>query len=241
MSNITELDNRLLACASFVRHDSIVADIGSDHAYLPIYLVSEGICPRAIASDINKGPVDRARANIALSALSDKIDVLLADGLDKAAGFSPDDVVIAGMGGELIRDIIAASDYARRDGVRLILQPMTMPDALRAYLAAEGFKIVGETVCTAADKYYQVICAEYDGKPYTLKHAQLLFGPLNLARIAKGCATTEDMELLERARLSSRRRICGMERAERPNTDAIASETEIYELCCELIKKSKGE
>lgn len=241
MSNMTELDHRLLACASFVRHGSVVADIGSDHAYLPIYLVSEGICPRAIASDINQGPVDRARTNIALSALSDKIDVLLADGLDKAASFSPNDIVIAGMGGELIRDIIAASDYARRDGVRLILQPMTMPDALRAYLAAVGFKIVGETVCTAANKYYQVICSEYDGKPYTLERAQLLFGPLNLARMTDSKATVEDLELLERARLSSERCMCGMKRAEHPNTDAIAIENEIYDLCCELIKKNKGD
>ena len=77
MNSEVEIDKRLLCCAEMVRKGSIAADIGSDHAYLPIYLVKQGICPSAIASDINEGPVKRARLNVAVSGLSKKITVWL--------------------------------------------------------------------------------------------------------------------------------------------------------------------
>ena len=239
MNSNNELDSRLLACAAFVRRGSVAADIGSDHAYLPIYLVKHGICPRAIASDINEGPVNRAKINIGISGLSKKIDVLLADGLDEAAAFEPDDIIIAGMGGELIRDIINASEYVKSPRVRLILQPMTMPEVLRAYLAENGYNVIDETVCTAAGKYYQIICAQYDGKLRSFSDFELLLGHINLERIKVGKATKDDIQMLRRTELAATRRIDGMKCASLPDNEAIDSEKNLLDFCRILLEKYK--
>jgi tRNA (adenine22-N1)-methyltransferase len=237
--NNTELDNRLLACASLVRQGSVAADIGSDHAYLPIYLVRHGICPRAIASDINEGPVNRAKINVRLSGLSDKIDVLLADGLDKAAAYKPDDIIIAGMGGELIRDILSASEYVKNPGVRLILQPMTMPHILREYLASAGFNITDEKICAAQDKYYQIICAEYDGIERSFTEHELLLGKLNIERIKNGLADGESIELIKRTASGAEYRLSGISRAAIPDENAIKKERELIAFCNDLLNNIK--
>ncbi|MBQ4136775.1 MAG: SAM-dependent methyltransferase [Clostridia bacterium] len=235
--NNTELDNRLLACASLVRQGSVAADIGSDHAYLPIYLVRHGICPRAIASDINEGPVNRAKINVRLSGLSDKIDILLADGLDKAASYKPDDIIIAGMGGELIRDIIGASEYAKTKGVRLILQPMTMPHILREYLAGAGFNIIDEMICSAQDKYYQIICAEYDGTARSFTEHELLLGKINIERLKTGLADAESIELIRRTAKGAEYRLAGISRAAVPDETAIKKERGLIAFCESLLEK----
>ena len=236
MKNSAELDNRLLACASLVRTGSVAADIGSDHAYLPIYLVKNQICPRAIASDINKGPVERARINIAVSGLSDKIDVLLADGLDKAAPLLPDDIIIAGMGGELIRDIIAASEYVKNPCVRLILQPMTMPEILREYLAENGFNIINERICASRSKYYQISCAEYDGVKRIFDPHELLLGKKNIERIRAHGAVDDERELVARVANAAGKRIEGMRQSENPDTDAIEKDQKLLNFCKELLE-----
>ena len=235
--NNTELDNRLLSCASLVRQGSVAADIGSDHAYLPIYLVRHGICPRAIASDINEGPVNRAKINVRLSGLSDKIDILLADGLDKAASYKPDDIIIAGMGGELIRDIISASEYAKTKGVRLILQPMTMPHILREYLAGAGFNIIDEKICSAQDKYYQIICAEYDGTVRSFTEHELLLGKINIERLKDGLADAESIELIRRTAKGAQYRLAGISRAAVPDETAIKKERGLIAFCESLLEK----
>ena len=238
MSN-TELDNRLLACASLVRQGSVAADIGSDHAYLPIYLVRHKISPRAIASDINEGPVNRAKMNVRLSQLSDKIDVLLADGLDKAASYKPDDIIIAGMGGELIRDILNASEYVKNTGVRLILQPMTMPHILREYLADNGFNITDEKICAAQDKYYQIICAQYDGVKRSFTEHELLLGKINIERLKNGLADNESIELVRRMSKGAKYRTDGMSRAASPDSNAIKKELELITFCDDLLNNIK--
>lgn len=238
MSN-TELDNRLLACASLVRQGSVAADIGSDHAYLPIYLVRHKISPHAIASDINEGPVNRAKMNVRLSQLSDKIDVILADGLDKAASYNPDDIIIAGMGGELIRDILNASEYVKNKEVRLILQPMTMPHILREYLAGNGFNITDEKICAAQDKYYQIICAEYDGVKRSFTEHELLLGKINIERLKNGLADNESIELVRRMSKSAKHRADGISRAAYPDSNAIKKELELIAFCDDLLKNIK--
>lgn len=215
-----ELDSRLLACVGFVRHGKVCADIGSDHAYLPIYLVKNGICPHAIASDINEGPVKRSEMNVRLSNLSDKITVMLADGLDKASTRLPDDIVIAGMGGELIRDIIDASEYVKNPDIRLILQPMTMPEVLREYLVSHGFDIVDECVCKASGKLYQIICAHFCGKIKRLNDFELLLGEKNISRMEKS-PTDTDIEYLNSLINAASTRIDGRSKAKSPDTAAI--------------------
>ncbi len=241
MNTHNELDSRLLACTGLVREGSIVADIGSDHAYLPIYLVKNGICRFAIASDINEGPVKRAKTNIGLCGLSDKIAAICADGLDAAADYKPDDIVIAGMGGELICSIIAASGYVKEPGVRLILQPMTMPEILRNYLAKNGFKITDEKITVAADKCYQIICAEFDGITREFTNEELLLGRININRIKSGRATCDDFVLLERTLCSAKRRIEGKKNSKSPDAEAIAADVSLAEFCESLLKHKEAQ
>ncbi len=234
MNSEKDLDKRLLCCAEFVRRGSVAADIGSDHAYLPIHLVKEGVCPSAIASDINEGPVNRAKINIAVSGLSKKITVLKADGLDEAVSLSPDDIIIAGMGGELIRDIINASEYVKSPNIRLILQPMTMPEVLREYLAKSGFDIIEEKVCVAADKCYQIICAHYDGKNREFDYITLLLGEKNIERM-KTSPTEDDTEMLKRTVAAVTRRIDGRKMSQTPNVSEIEKDEKLVDFCKKLL------
>ena len=140
------LDARLLSVAKFVRAGAYACDIGTDHAYLPVYLVLIGRASRALASDINKGPVMRARESVAKYGVSDKIDVILSDGLKGAEGYPVTDIIIAGMGGELIASILEDAKWVKDGKYRLILQPMTHAEILRRYLADNGFSVIDEDI-----------------------------------------------------------------------------------------------
>ena len=104
-----KISERLCTAASYVRDGAVVADIGTDHAYLPIYLALENKITRAIASDVNEGPISKARENISKYNLDNTIDTCIAKGLDGIDKYSPTDIVICGMGGELIAKILDAS------------------------------------------------------------------------------------------------------------------------------------
>ena len=162
MKNFT-LDGRLSSVREFVRQGARFADIGTDHAYLPISLLEEGIISFALCSDVNRGPLDSAVANVCDHGLSDKCAFALADGLSAADGLGITDIAICGMGGELIASIINAKDFVKDPGIRLILQPMTRPGQLRRYLWSSGFQIIGESYSTSQGRYYVTIAAEYSG------------------------------------------------------------------------------
>ena len=180
-----KLSERLRTAASYVRSGAFVADIGTDHAYLPIYLVLGGVASKALASDINEGPILKARENISKYGLDNKISTQIANGLDGVEAFAPSDIVICGMGGELIARIIDASPYVKNAGVRLILQPMTCVYELREYLQ-NGFCIIDESIVCEDGKIYQIICAEYDGKTHTYTKAELELGKRNIEKRAVG-------------------------------------------------------
>ena len=175
-------DLRLAVAASFGRPGKRVADIGTDHASLPIFLVGTGITDSALACDINIGPINAAKKNIAGAGLSDKIKTKLTDGLEGVSDFEPEDIYILGMGGELIWRIIENSELSRREGVRLILQPMTHAHDLRQGLYGNGFNIVDETLTRDRDRVYQIIVAEYDGVVRSATQAELWLGKLNIAK-----------------------------------------------------------
>ena len=165
-----KLTPRLLTAVPYVRPGHLVADIGTDHAYLPIYLCETGrlipvlaengesLC--AIAADINRGPVERADQHIAASGLTARIRTVRTDGLNGLDVYDPSDIIIFGMGGELIASILEASPWVNAPGKRLILQPMTHAEKLRAYLLSAGYAIVGETLSREGDRIYQTVCAE---------------------------------------------------------------------------------
>lgn len=158
-----KINDRLLTAIPFVREGKRFADIGTDHAYLPIYLINSGVITNAIAADINKGPLEKAQENICKYDLQDNIHTVLCDGLSKIEPDSVDDIAILGMGGELIIKIIDEASWVKDVDKRLILQPMTHPEKLREYLAQNGFVILGETLSLDRGKIYQTICAQYDG------------------------------------------------------------------------------
>ncbi len=185
-----KLTPRLMTAVPYVRPGRLVADIGTDHAYLPIYLCEAGILTPvsaangevlcAVAADINKGPVERADLHIGAAGLSARIRTVQTDGLRGLDVYDPADIIIFGMGGELIASILEASPWVNRRGKRLILQPMTHAEKLRAYLLSAGYAIVGETLSREGDRIYQTICAEsregMDAVPAELSPAELAVG-----------------------------------------------------------------
>ncbi len=170
-----DLDIRLKTCADLVRGDK-VSDIGTDHGYIPVYLVGNGIVKSAVASDINEGPAAKALENAKKYCLEDKIKVICTPGLESEAFAGSDAIVIAGMGGELIASIIDASEYPRVVGTRLVLQPMTKAECLRSYLWDNGYRITDDICVKEGKRLYQILAAEYIGENTEYNEAQALVG-----------------------------------------------------------------
>jgi tRNA (adenine22-N1)-methyltransferase len=179
MQSIIIPDTRLRSAVPYLHCGGRVIDVGTDHAYLPIYLVKEGISTYALACDINQGPIDSARANIAAVGLEGRIDTLRTDGLHGTEGFAPDDIMVFGMGGELIIKILSEAEWIKNERIGLILQPMSRAHLLRRWLLQNGFAIVGESI-TREEKYYQTIAARYCGNSEEYTEEELLIGKLNI-------------------------------------------------------------
>lgn len=157
------LDKRLKAIADLVRKDAYVCDVGTDHAYIPCYLIKEGITSRCIACDINEHPLKSADRHIHEYGLSDKIETVISNGLQNIPQNKAEDIIIAGMGGELISQILSACDYVKSTDKRLILQPMTQTPFLRKYLYNEGYNIIEEVPVVEGSRVYTVIYVKYSG------------------------------------------------------------------------------
>ena len=170
------IDRRLLSAADLVRQGAVFADIGTDHAYLPIFLLSRGVIDRAVCADINAGPLDSARANVKAHGFSDKVDFYLTDGARELFDTGATDYAVCGMGGELIARIIDDAPHLRRKNVNLILQPMSRQASLREYLYTHGYAIDCERYSYSAGKYYVCIRATYTGECVTLSDVDYELG-----------------------------------------------------------------
>ncbi|MEA4826324.1 tRNA (adenine(22)-N(1))-methyltransferase [Clostridium sp. JNZ J1-5] len=155
------ISTRLKTIASLVDKCDKIADIGTDHGYLPIFLIQNGVCKEAIASDINRGPVERAKDNIIREKLDRVISCRLGPGFTTIEPFEVDGAIIAGMGGNLIRDIIEEKKDVFKSLKFLILQPVQNPDILREYLYKSGYSILDEELCLDEGKYYEIIKVKY--------------------------------------------------------------------------------
>lgn len=162
------IDQRLSSAANLVRQGAVFADIGTDHAYLPIFLLSRGIIERAICSDINEGPLASARANVEDCGFSDRVSFRLTDGARELFDTGATDYAICGMGGELIAKIIDEAPHLKNHGISLILQPMSRQAFLREYLFTHGFCIDSECYSYSYGKYYVCMRASYTGQGVTL-------------------------------------------------------------------------
>ncbi len=156
-----ELSKRLKAIAALIDKCSSIADIGTDHGYIPIYAVKEGLCNYAIASDINIGPVKKAEKNILSEGLSGKISCRKGSGLSTVGPQEVDGVIIAGMGGNLIRDILLEDISKVKNLKFLILQPAQNPEVLREFLYNNNFSILQEDLCLDENKYYEMFKVSY--------------------------------------------------------------------------------
>ena len=174
-TDIIKLDERLKAVASFVRQDTVLYDVGSDHAYLPSHLISENRISFAYVCDIADGPLKRAYQTVISVGVQNKTKICKADGLKGIEITYPCDVSVAGMGGELICEIIDAKPELKNSQVRLILQPMTKHEILRKYLAENGFRFENE-LTVFEGKYYTVMVCSYDGVKRDLSPLEQLFG-----------------------------------------------------------------
>ncbi|MBQ8267347.1 MAG: SAM-dependent methyltransferase, partial [Clostridia bacterium] len=152
-------------------------DVGTDHGYLPAFLYLSGKCKKVTATDINQKPLESAKANLARLGV-DKVKLILCDGLASVARQDADTVIIAGMGGEVIRGIISRAEFLRDNTVSLILQPTTTAKELRQYLAQNGFSVEKEQAIRENGKIYSVMLARFSGSPYTISDTQAVIGIL---------------------------------------------------------------
>ena len=160
---IMKLDLRLTMVASLVRPGKPLADIGTDHAYVPVYLVQNDIIPSAYACDIKVGPLGNAKKTIEKNDLLDKITPILSDGLISVP-HDVNDFIIAGMGGELIAKILSDSPWVKEEGNHFVLQPQTHAESLRQYLFGAGYEILKEDVVRDKRHLYLAMEVVFTGK-----------------------------------------------------------------------------
>jgi len=174
------MNYRLLYIADHIDAGIGLVDVGTDHAYLPMHMAQHGYKGNIIASDINDGPLQKARRNIDAADLSDRIQLILCNGLELCPPELVDTIVIAGMGGDLICAILDAAEWCMDSKYKLILQPMSKAEVLRYWLVNNGFEILCEDTVPDDKTIYQIIVSRFGGCT-KLNDAQLFIGKRELA------------------------------------------------------------
>ncbi|MBQ1463876.1 MAG: Nif3-like dinuclear metal center hexameric protein [Ruminococcus sp.] len=170
------LDKRLQMCADLVSGEGIVCDVGTDHALLAAELINSGKCSKVIASDVKEGPLLAAAKTVKKYGISNKVQLVLSDGLKDVSLRGVSDVVIAGMGGETIAEIIRCADRREFSDIRWILQPMTKPEVLRKCIYDMKMCITEEHIVLEDKKMYVVMCAEYNPDWRRLSEFDAIYG-----------------------------------------------------------------
>ena len=159
---------RLAMTAGLVPHDAAAADIGTDHAYLPVHLVRESVCPRVIAADVSEGPLQNAEKTVVRAGLEDCVELRLSDGFSQFAPNDADCWVIAGMGGTLIARLLEQTPWLCEPetgiSITLVLQPMRHAWEVRQWLLAHGYRIETEAACHDAGRPYHAMRAVFEPK-----------------------------------------------------------------------------
>lgn len=159
-----KLTDRLLEIASRVTEGKKIADIGTDHGYIPVYLLNKGIINFAVLADVNKGPLENARKEVRHNNLLDKTDLRLGSGIEVLEVGEVDEIIIAGMGGILISELLEAKSEVAKNAEKLILQPMQAQDELRKYLLNNGYEILNEVLVKEDFRIYEILEVKYTGK-----------------------------------------------------------------------------
>ena len=175
--SLPHLDSRLAGLASLVRQGARCADIGCDHGLLITYLAASGHIPSGYACDVNQKPLEKAAFSLRAYGLENRIKLFLCNGLSALSPGDCDDIVIAGMGGDLIWEIISAAPWTRNPNLRFILQPMTHPERLRQSLYENGFALLEERPLLSGRFVYSIMLAAYTGE-HTDPSPMLTYGGL---------------------------------------------------------------
>ncbi len=157
------LSERMLMAAKMVRKGNAVADIGTDHAYLPAYLILNGIAPKALACDVRKGPLENAKKTVEHYGIEGKITLRLSDGFDEIRPSEAEDFIMCGMGGTLMEQLVSRTHWLKDSSKRIIVQPQSHAEDIRKFFVENGFEILFEDACTDGGKLYCAIAAEYTG------------------------------------------------------------------------------
>lgn len=160
-----EISNRLITIANMIDNCQSIVDVGTDHGYIPIYLISNNKIEHAIASDINKGPIEKAKKNIHIYGLDKNIECRLGGGLTTIKEGEVKVAIIAGMGGNLIRDIIEERYEVFKSLEYAILQPVQNPEVLRKYIYEKGIKIIEEKIIKDDGIFYDILRVKHDSIP----------------------------------------------------------------------------
>lgn len=158
------LSERMLMAAKMVRNGKAVADIGTDHAYLPAWLVLNGITSKALACDVRKGPLENAKKTVEAYGLENEITLRLSDGFDEIEPFEADDFVMCGMGGTLMEQLVSRAYWLKDKSKRIIVQPQSHAEDIRRFFIENGFEILFEDACIDGGKLYCAMAAEYTEK-----------------------------------------------------------------------------
>ncbi len=223
-------DERMTLIYSLIRDGKNVLDVGTDHAIIPIELVKNGKSPLASVTDISRPSLEKGIKNIAAAGLKEKISAYCTDGTLGVPLDSVDDIIIAGMGGELIVKILSQDERLRSERLRFILQPMTKPEETRKYLYENGFNVLSETKVVSEGRVYAVILAEFNGKAADFSLSDLLLG------VTPNRENVADVTYAERLLSALTTRLSGLNKAEEKDTALISrTENEI-----EVIKQFLG-
>ncbi len=204
------LSPRLQAVADLVPAGAKLADVGTDHGRLPVWLIQHGVVERAVCSDLRPGPLSRAKALAERWQVSERTVFRLCDGLSEIAPYEADVITIAGMGGETIAEILHAARWSNQPGHTYIIQAMSGMDGLRRYLSGNGFAIRREVLVEEGDTLYVVLLAQ-PGEMKPLTEGEIWVGRQNagLDSPLRSRYLAQELQKLRRA-------VAGLERSRRP-------------------------
>ena len=223
-----ELSPRLRMIAELIPKGVQFADVGTDHAYLPVWLILQGVIDHAIAADLRSGPLDRAKETAEKYGVSQCVGFRLCDGLTGIKEDEADVIVIAGMGGETISHILSEAPWTRREEKMLILQPMSSQEDLRQWLAQNGSVIEKERIARE-DKTLYTIMVVKGGREDAMTQAELVAG-----RQSKDPLRGDYLDLLI-SKLN--RALAGQRAAAVRNEEAIARTAELLNALKEMKKE----
>lgn len=215
-----ELTPRLRAVAELVPQGARFADIGTDHAYLPVWLLQRGVIEKALACDLRQGPLDRARATAEKYGQTGHMDFRLCDGLSGVRPGEADTIAIAGMGGETIAAILADAPWAWREECRLLLQPMSAQPELRRWLQGHGYTILREVLAREGDTIYTLFLVQAGPMP------ELSLAELWAGRQSRGEDAPLRRELLDRLIAQTGRAVEGLRKSSRASDGPRLAELE---------------